>query len=194
MPYIKWSQEQIDFLIANYPTRGANFCADTLQRKKLNVNQKAWKLGLKFIGLICSSPDNKICGKCKQEKPLFEFKLIKGRPHTYCNDCKSAISIEHRIKNKTKNSILARQRYLRNATQIKLRVANNTRNRLKVDPYFRMISNLRSRIRSAIKHCKKSNSTEKLTGCPLFSLRNHIASQFKTGMTWDNYGFGCEDC
>ena len=184
MKYVKWSQEQIDFLTANYPTRGANFCADALSRKKQNVNQKAYKLGLTFIGLLSAQPDYKICRKCLKDKPLNQFKLIKSKPDTYCADCRTIIWTNDREKHPLRD----RAYYLKNAELIKVKQVQRTRERLKVDPYFRMVHNLRSRVRGAIKNNKKSNSTAKLTGCPLPDLRNHIASQFQTGMTWNNYG------
>ena len=184
MKYVKWSQEETDFLIANFPQHGARYCAIKLGRKKQNVNQKAWKLDLVFIGLISTDPANKICRKCKNEKPLTEFKLIKSKPDTYCSDCRTIIWTNDREK----HPLRGRAYYLNNAEKIKAKSIAYTKQRLKNDPYFRMIHNLRSRLRSAIKNLKKSNSTEKLTGCALSDLRDYLASKFSPSMTWDNYG------
>lgn len=182
MKYTQWSQEERDFLIANYPQRGGRYCANHLNRTKQTVNQTASNLGLVFVGLLSSSPDNKICRKCMTEKALTDFRLIKNKPDTYCKDCRKALAAKFR------NPIKQRQYYLQNAEKLKAGVIARTKERLQSDPLFRMIHNMKTNLRRAIKHNKKSNSTAKLTGCTMDDLRNHIASQFKTGMTWDNYG------
>jgi hypothetical protein len=182
MKHTKWNQAEIDFLTANYPQRGSKYCASHLNRTKCTVNQTAWNLGLTFVGLLSAHPDYKVCRKCLKDKPLTQFKLVKNKPHTYCLDCLKIIN------NTSRNPLVDRAYYLNNAKTIKTRIYARARERYKIDPYFRMVNNLRSRIRLALKNNKKSSSTAKLTGCPLPDLRNHIASQFKTGMTWDNYG------
>lgn len=47
---------------------------------------------------------------------------------------------------------------------------------------------LRSRIYYVLKGLKKSAPTLELLGCSLEQFRAHLESQFKDGMTWDNYG------
>jgi hypothetical protein len=53
-----------------------------------------------------------------------------------------------------------------------------------------MISNLRSRIVQFVKSKKihKDNKTLDLVGCSTEFLKEHLQSQFKNGMSWDNYG------
>jgi hypothetical protein len=60
--------------------------------------------------------------------------------------------------------------------------------RKKVDPTFKLLKSLRSRIKSAIKSGKKCASTVELLGCTLSFARQHIEAQFQDGMTWDNHG------
>lgn len=57
-------------------------------------------------------------------------------------------------------------------------------------PNYRIASILRSRICKALKAQKaiKSASLLELLGCELDKLRAHIASKFRKGMTWENYG------
>ena len=64
------------------------------------------------------------------------------------------------------------------------------RKRRKNDVEYKILCNLRGRITHSIKHRKKSDSTEKLTGCTIAFLRKHLESQFTEGMNWDNYGTG----
>jgi len=62
--------------------------------------------------------------------------------------------------------------------------------RTKVDPAFRLTLSLRSRLCQAFKKqgVDKTCSTFKLTGCSREQLKDHLVSQFKQGMTLDNYG------
>jgi hypothetical protein len=60
----------------------------------------------------------------------------------------------------------------------------------KDNPHLR----IRSRLSSRLKECmlkagkQKANSILKYLGCTPKELRDHLSSQFQTGMTWDNYG------
>lgn len=53
---------------------------------------------------------------------------------------------------------------------------------------FRIKSNLRSRLYSALRGKSKSDRTLALIGCSVEFLILHIESKLKPGMTWDNYG------
>jgi hypothetical protein len=63
------------------------------------------------------------------------------------------------------------------------------RNKRNIDIEYKLRCNLAKRIRNALKNYKKSMNTMQLTGCSLIELKKHIESQFKDGMTWENYGF-----
>lgn len=60
--------------------------------------------------------------------------------------------------------------------------------RLKNDPVFRLISNLRNRTRRAILSKNKIGPTLEFLGCTTKHFRNHIEAKFRDGMTWENYG------
>ena len=64
------------------------------------------------------------------------------------------------------------------------------RERRASDPLFRLRANLRRRLREILKKngSVKSQSAIDLLGCSIGDFMNHIASAFKDGMTWDNYG------
>lgn len=55
-------------------------------------------------------------------------------------------------------------------------------------PEYRVLENLRCRLRSVLTRGTKSASTLNLLGCTPEQLTDHLASQFTEGMTWDNYG------
>lgn len=58
------------------------------------------------------------------------------------------------------------------------------------DRQFKLMLNLRSRVRSALKArgASKSAHTKELLGCPVVWLEAWIESLFKPGMTWKNHG------
>ena len=58
------------------------------------------------------------------------------------------------------------------------------------DPEYRLIHNLRCRLKAAFMNggYKKTDTTKKLLGCTPNELKIHFESQFKEGMSWDNYG------
>jgi len=49
---------------------------------------------------------------------------------------------------------------------------------------------IRRRISMAAKRINKTGSSVKDLGCSIEDLRKHLESQFKSNMTWDNYGVG----
>ena len=59
-----------------------------------------------------------------------------------------------------------------------------------IDPGFRVQCNLRSRLKELIGTAKRGGSSQinNLTGCSTQQLAKHLESQFKHGMSWDNYG------
>jgi hypothetical protein len=62
--------------------------------------------------------------------------------------------------------------------------------RRKIDPAFRILESLRSRVRHAVKaaHTTKVSTTLALTGCTPAELVTHLESKFTPGMTWETYG------
>jgi hypothetical protein len=62
------------------------------------------------------------------------------------------------------------------------------KNRRLKDINFKLSCYLRTRISSSIRKGYKSSHTMKLIGCTINFLKGHLENQFKTGMTWDNYG------
>jgi hypothetical protein len=61
--------------------------------------------------------------------------------------------------------------------------------RLKNDSEYRLRCNLKARIISALKGKGKSARTMELIGCNLSQLKEHLASKFKKGMTFENHSY-----
>jgi hypothetical protein len=60
----------------------------------------------------------------------------------------------------------------------------------KVDPIYRIATNLRTLIRTSIinQGYKKGKRTQQILGCTFEEFKLHIESQFEPWMSWDNYG------
>jgi len=54
----------------------------------------------------------------------------------------------------------------------------------------KIAANLRTRIGRALKCLNKSDKTLNILGCTVEQFRKHLESQFKDGMSWENYGRG----
>jgi hypothetical protein len=64
------------------------------------------------------------------------------------------------------------------------------KSRKAVDPLFRLVTNIRSRISTALAKMgfAKRSKTEQIVGCSFSELKAHLEGLFKKGMNWDNYG------
>ncbi len=60
--------------------------------------------------------------------------------------------------------------------------------RRKSDAGYRILCNLKYRISAALKNTGRAESIKKIIGCTKDELKQHLESQFKDGMTWNNYG------
>jgi hypothetical protein len=97
-------------------------------------------------------------------------------------------SKEYYLKNKEKIAIHHKEYYELNKNQIIQYQSKYISNKIKNNVEFKILCNLRSRVRDAIKGNNKSKKTVKLIGCSLEFLKVYLASKFTSGMTWNNYG------
>lgn len=86
----------------------------------------------------------------------------------------------YRIKN---YHILKRKRELNKSNR-----NAKLRNRYKNDIKYRIICSLRHRLWETIVKEYKITSIKNLIGCSIDELKIYLSSQFKQGMSWDNYG------
>ena len=56
------------------------------------------------------------------------------------------------------------------------------------DMNFRLTVNLRNRLHHSLIGHLKADNTMKLIGCSVDKLKKYLASKFKKGMSWNNYG------
>jgi hypothetical protein len=111
----------------------------------------------------------------------------RGKNHT-CNKCVNILcQRSYKINWKKRNE--AHRKYAEKH-QSKLKKYRTTYiiTRRNVDIYFKLKTNLRSRLYSAIKRNYKSGSAIKDLGCSIEFLKQYIESKFYGGMAWKNWG------
>ena len=62
------------------------------------------------------------------------------------------------------------------------------KNRLKTDINFKLRTYLANRIYQAIRGINKTQPTVELLGCSIEYFKYYLEKQFKSGMSWSNYG------
>ena len=74
--------------------------------------------------------------------------------------------------------------------EVRNRVRNQIRQKLKNDPVFILKSRLRTRFYQYVKRglAKKQVKTSELIGCDWQYLKNYLQKRFKKGMSWKNFG------
>lgn len=132
----------------------------------------------------------KIYQKDYKSKPKIK-KIISEKGKEY----RSRPEVKERIKICRKNQIITPKSkenkklyYQNNKEKIQLKNKENHKKRLKNDPSYKLLCSIRHRIKETIKRGYKSASSKHLLGCAVEKARNHIESQFKEGMTWENHG------
>lgn len=78
--------------------------------------------------------------------------------------------------------------YLMHKKEIIQRNNEREKERMKIDPIYKLAKQLRHRLREAIKHNYKTGSSVKDLGCSLDFLKQYIEYKFYNKMAWNNWG------
>lgn len=97
---------------------------------------------------------------------------------------------EWRKKNKQKSLIYAKNYYIQHKKQILEQKKKYKQIKRRTDINFKLKDCLRHRLYCALMGYGKLSTTMRLIGCDMKKLKTHLESQFKLGMTWQNYGTG----
>ena len=142
---------------------------------------------------------NKKCKKCQTAKVFSEFYTDKTKKYQLSSSCKKCIATQRSIyyeNNKEKHKVRQQKWVENNQEKIILyqkeyrkthKYADYEKKRSNVDIQFKVLKNLRSRLRIALKNTQKSGSAVADLGCTIAELIIHLESQFKEGMSWDNH-------
>lgn len=133
------------------------------------------------------------CNVCKVTKPIQEFNKNKRNPLGIvkeCKDCRAVKSKKYYNKNKDVIKEKTNEYYKQNKSIVKEKRKQYSRRRLQTDIKYKIARNLRNRLYYALqfKEWKKNTHFSEYIGCDLNDLKKHLESQFKPGMSWDNYG------
>jgi len=95
-----------------------------------------------------------------------------------------------REKNNEKIKQYRKQYYLKNKEKILKQNKHNHYKKLKEDITYRLKHNIRVNISKSFKRkgYNKNSKTQDILGCTFQEFRNHLESQFKNWMNWENYG------
>jgi hypothetical protein len=155
---------------------------------------------------IVSMKKQKYCWYCDKNLNVSLFHKCSKRPdglQGMCKNCHKKYRKEWMNKNLDKykescqtwqknnqHKIYIRQKKWRekNKEYFRKQQREYKANRRKIDDNFRITSNLRNRVRKAIKGINKSQKTMQLLGCDIDSFKLYIERKFKQGMHWSNYG------
>jgi hypothetical protein len=116
----------------------------------------------------------KKCCTCKSWKALTEYNNDKNHWDKLRADCKDCI-VNWRKENREK---------------IQETNNNYNRRRLIIDPEYKLLKTLRSRVGSALKSqsAYKNKQLVELVGCDSGFLKGYLEAKFKDGMSWENHG------
>lgn len=134
------------------------------------------------------------CKECRhQEYKSNREHYIKRSKERYVEKKECAPIEKIKTKNKkqrNKDYIKEKDRryYQKNKEAVKNRVKEYMYNRIENDIGFKILQRCRTRLYKAVKGYVKSARTQELIGCSVEYLLKHLESQFKEGMTWENYG------
>ena len=142
--------------------------------------------------------EKKVCSKCKEEKEVCEFSKDSNNKDGLRYNCKSCCKKQRSLtyyssidENREKSRERQKKYYHNNVNKILARQKKYENNRLKNDTEFRLTKNIRRRVSLFLQsnNITKNNKTFDIVGCTPQQLKEHIKSQFRDNMSWENYGY-----
>lgn len=142
--------------------------------------------------------ETKVCSKCGIEQNILEFRKDITKKDGLRPDCKLCVKsyemsyrinnpdmMKEKLKTYYKDNLEKRKKYREN---YKLRKQEQRKERREVDPIFNLTNRMRSRIWKYLNilNITKTNKTFEIVGCTPEFLKEHLESQFKIGMSWEN--------
>lgn len=158
--------------------------------KKCERNQKREKAKVTHNQV---SVDYKICRTCDINKPSNDFHRSKASLDGLmfqCKLCKTQYMKDHYQLNKERIKTQARSYFKQNKSKVNASRLRYQKHKESTDLTFKLVRRLRNRLYYALKRAswKKDTHFHKYIGCTLDELKQHLSTQFQSGMSWDNYG------
>lgn len=99
-----------------------------------------------------------------------------------------AASKKYAAEHKDQLRVAGRKWRAENKDKVNEKARARVRVRRETDPQFKLTTNIRTLIRSAIKKESKWGKSLDLIGCTIPELKAHLESQFDANMNWGNHG------
>lgn len=134
--------------------------------------------------------NNKTCSKCKIEKTLEDFSIdlsIKSGRKSQCKECRKLISKKEYKNDPLSHNVRTSTYYNINKEFTRSKQRDYERERLRIDPLFKLGKSMRCHLYRIIQG-QKSMSTQELLGYTVEELKSYIESLWVEGMNWENWG------
>lgn len=166
---------------ANNKTKIANRNKEYRKRNKESIQKYKHEYYLKNI------EQEKMRSKRHREKNKDHYKEYNKQYRKNNNDYLKKCNKMYYESNK--EIIAEKQRTYMKVRGNSLR-RHNHQKRMQTDINYRLLVIMRGRIKTAIKsqYSSKACKSTNLLGCTIQECREHLESQFKEGMTWENHG------
>jgi len=131
--------------------------------------------------------ETKKCSKCKQTKPSNEFykdERYRDKLYPSCRDCNRERHRQYHKKHSENINQRHRKWYRENTEHVYQYAKEYNEKNI---PY-RLSRNIRAAIWHSLKGNKNGHCWEKLVGYTRKDLIFHLEKQFRSGMSWLNYG------
>ena len=157
--------------------RKSKFTETKKEEEKQKSQEYYKKIKENVAEIVIDNTETKICSVCNENKTLDKYFVAKckGTIRAACKECLSKDRKEY---------------YQANKKQINKQTSDYKVARCKVDPEFKILKTLRTRLWHALKNQKadKKYRTKQLTGCELPFLKGFLEAKFTEGMSWENHG------
>lgn len=119
--------------------------------------------------------------------------ILLNRSKKYYIDNKDKIKVKnakYRAENKEKINHAHKKYQKTNSSLIKKRRREYEKNKRDTNKLYHLTINIRGLIRNSLKYegVSKKSRTHEILGCTFQKFKEYIESQFKSWMTWENYG------
>lgn len=121
----------------------------------------------------------------QQEDPEW---VARQKAYTKTDEFKSKRNTRLRKKSQMDSAWLEKKRAYARTPEAKAKRNAKLAELRKTEPWRFLAKNLRDRLRKAIKGNYKSGSAVRDLGCSVDYLKVHLETQFRSGMSWQNYG------
>jgi len=137
--------------------------------------------------------DIKKCTKCGEEKPATAEYFnrdgqMKRGLRSECKSCCQKYCKKYREENPEKKRESQNKYYAKNREKIRVDHKKYMRQRVKQDPIFRLLHNMRTGLWSCLSGKQKNSRTMQYVGMTPDELMDYLEGRFTGGMTRDNYG------